>query len=63
LGDLGIAKHAKNDLAQTQIGTPYYLAPEIWENKAYDYKCDIFSLGIVTYEMASLRLPYNGKSI
>ena len=29
LGDLGIAKHAKDDLAKTQIGTPYYLAPEI----------------------------------
>ncbi len=63
LGDLGIAKHAKNDLAQTQIGTPYYLAPEIWENKSYDYKCDIFSLGIVTYEMIALKLPFNGKSI
>lgn len=30
LGDLGIAKHAKMDFAQTQVGTPYYLAPEIW---------------------------------
>ena len=32
LGDLGVAKHAKMDFAQTQIGTPYYLAPEIWKN-------------------------------
>jgi len=51
LGDLGVAKIAKNDLARTQIGTPYYLAPEIWNNKVYNYKCDIFSLGVVMYEL------------
>ena len=32
LGDLGIAKIAKMDFAKTQVGTPYYLAPEIWKN-------------------------------
>lgn len=58
LGDLGVAKHAKNDLARTQIGTPYYLAPEIWDNKPYDYRCDIFSLGVLTYEMAALNVPF-----
>lgn len=63
LGDLGVAKHAKNDLAQTQIGTPYYLAPEIWDNQIYDYRCDIFSLGVLTYEMAALRVPFQGVSL
>ena len=63
LGDLNVAKIAKNDFAQTQIGTPYYLAPEIWNNEIYDYKCDIFSLGCVIYEMAALKIPFKGKNL
>lgn len=63
LGDLGVAKHAKDDLARTQIGTPYYLAPEIWDNKVYDYRCDIFSLGVLAYEMAALKVPFSGVSL
>lgn len=47
LGDLNVAKVVKNDFASTQIGTPYYLAPEIWNNKLYDNRCDVFSLGCV----------------
>jgi NIMA (never in mitosis gene a)-related kinase len=53
----------KDDLTKTQIGTPYYLAPEIWDNKPYNYKCDIFSLGVVLYEMITLSLPFNGLNI
>ena len=30
IGDMNVSKVVKNDLAETQIGTPYYLAPEIW---------------------------------
>jgi NIMA (never in mitosis gene a)-related kinase len=63
LGDLNVAKIAKNDLASTQIGTPYYLAPEIWKNEVYSYKCDVFSLGCVLYEMAALRVPFEGTSL
>ncbi len=63
LGDLNVAKIAKNDFASTQIGTPYYLAPEIWDNKIYDYRCDVFSLGCVIYEMAALKIPFDGVSL
>ncbi len=63
LGDLGIAKYAKTDFAKTQIGTPYYLAPEIWNNQHYDYKCDIFSLGVVFYEVCCKKVPFNGVSL
>ena len=40
LGDLGVAKVLKSDAAaaQTQVGTPYYVAPEIWRNKPYNTK-------------------------
>ena len=63
VGDLNVAKIAKNDLASTQIGTPYYLAPEIWLNKVYDYRCDVFSLGCCMYEMAALCVPFEAVSI
>lgn len=47
LGDFGIAKvlDATGDQARTQIGTPYYLSPEICDNKPYDTSSDIWSLG------------------
>ena len=63
LGDLNIAKVAKDGFASTQIGTPYYLAPEIWMNQKYDYRCDIFSLGCVIYEMATLKVPFDASNI
>lgn len=57
LGDFGIAKILKNtvDLAKTCIGTPYYLSPEICENKPYNNKSDIWALGCILYEMAALK--------
>lgn len=57
LGDFGIARvlHNTNELAKTAIGTPYYLSPEICENRPYNNKSDIWSLGCILYEMATLR--------
>jgi serine/threonine protein kinase len=63
LGDLNVSKVAKNDLTRTQIGTPSYLAPEVWENRPYDARCDIFSLGCCVYEMTALRLPFDARSM
>ena len=53
LGDFGISKvlsHTKENV-KTIVGTPYYLSPEIVENKPYNHKSDIWSLGILLYEM------------
>jgi NIMA (never in mitosis gene a)-related kinase len=57
LGDFGIAKILMNtvDLAKTCIGTPYYLSPEICENKPYNNKSDVWALGCILYEMAALK--------
>lgn len=60
---MNVSKIALNDLTKTQIGTPSYLAPEVWENKPYDGRCDVFSLGVCIYEMAMLWLPFDAKSI
>ena len=53
LGDLNVSKIAKMGMMQTQTGTPYYASPEVWWDQPYDFKCDIWSLGCVIYEMAA----------
>lgn len=42
-------------------GTPFYLAPELWERRAYSGKADIFALGVVLYELLTLRRPFDDK--
>ncbi|XP_053177250.1 serine/threonine-protein kinase Nek1-like [Scomber japonicus] len=65
LGDFGVARVLKStgDLATTQIGTPLYLSPEIWENKPYNNKCDIWALGCVLYEMCTLQPAFKAGSM
>ncbi|KAI4538728.1 hypothetical protein MG293_010995 [Ovis ammon polii] len=65
LGDFGIARVLNNtmELARTCIGTPYYLSPEICQNKPYNNKTDIWSLGCVLYELCTLRHPFEGNNL
>ena len=65
IGDFGIAKaltETKNN-ASTVIGTPYYFSPEIINGEPYNYKTDIWSLGVVLYEMCCLKLPFESNNI
>lgn len=64
IGDLNTSKiMGDKKLTNTVIGTPYYLAPEIWRSSKYDYRCDVFSMGCVVYEMALLKPPFKGNSV
>ena len=63
LGDLNVSKVARKGLGYTQTGTPYYASPEVWEEKPYDSKSDVWSLGCVIYEMITLRPPFQAKSM
>ncbi|GMH61864.1 hypothetical protein TL16_g03348 [Triparma laevis f. inornata] len=65
LGDLGICKvlEGTSDFAKTCIGTPYYMSPEIFKNKPYSHKADIWALGCVLYEMVTLKHAFDGSSI
>jgi NIMA (never in mitosis gene a)-related kinase len=64
IGDLNVSKITKkNEMATTQTGTPYYVAPEIWMSKPYEYKCDIWSLGCILYELCKLKPPFRGTNI
>jgi NIMA (never in mitosis gene a)-related kinase 1/4/5 len=63
LGDLNVSKLIKRGMAQTQTGTPYYASPEVWADKPYDYKSDIWSVGCILYEMCCLKPPFRAKSL
>jgi len=63
MGDLNVSKVAKKGLLQTQTGTPYYASPEVWKDKPYDNKSDIWSLGCVLYEMITLLPPFRANSM
>uniref|UniRef100_A0A8C2QIE3 non-specific serine/threonine protein kinase n=1 Tax=Cricetulus griseus TaxID=10029 RepID=A0A8C2QIE3_CRIGR len=65
LGDFGIARvlNSSVDLARTCIGTPYYLSPEICENKPYNNKSDIWALGCVLYELCTLKHAFEAGNM
>jgi NIMA (never in mitosis gene a)-related kinase len=63
IGDLNVSKLMKGGLLKTQIGTPYYMSPEIWRNRPYDQKSDMWSVGCVIYELCAQRPPFQGKDI
>lgn len=64
LADFGLAKvlDNKEDMAVTEVGTTYYISPEIVASKPYSYPTDIWSLGCVMYELFTLKLPFYGDS-
>lgn len=65
LGDLSESTFVNKEtyLKSKQVGTPLYLSPEIIKKQAYDHRSDIFSLGVVMYQMACLEVPFKDNSI
>jgi serine/threonine protein kinase len=56
LGDFGLSKSmGAAAFANTYVGTPYYMSPELFSESAYDSKSDIWALGCVIYEMVALQ--------
>jgi len=52
-----------DNLANTIIGTPYFMCPELCENKKYNNKCDIWALGCILYELITLEKPFQAQNI
>ncbi|GFR95863.1 serine/threonine-protein kinase Nek2 [Elysia marginata] len=64
LGDFGLARvlHHEHSLAQTYVGTPYYMSPELVNNQSYNEKSDIWSLGCMLYELCALAPPFTATN-
>ncbi|XP_044755389.1 serine/threonine-protein kinase Nek8-like [Coccinella septempunctata] len=62
IGDFGISTlTVKNSFAKTVVGTCNYLAPELCEEKPYDNKVDIWSLGCILYELCMREKMFEGS--
>lgn len=65
IGDFGIARVLEGTLqnAETVVGTPYYISPEICRSEPYSFKSDVWSLGCVLYELCTLDYPFRGMNL
>jgi serine/threonine protein kinase len=64
IGDLGVARVLSSTatFAHTVIGTPYYLSPELCEEKPYNVKSDVWALGCVLHELCTLKRPFDASN-
>lgn len=66
--DFGVAKLTQTSAEETVtqaggiIGTPKYMAPEQAQDMQTDHRCDLYSVGILLYEMLSGHVPYDGDN-
>lgn len=65
LGDFGIARVLKHtqELARSAVGTPYYLSPEICSAQSYNHKSDVWSLGVILYELVTGKKCFEATNI
>lgn len=65
--DFGVAKalnhHTQNHLTNGALGTPSFMPPEQFLNQEIDERSDIYSLGIMLYELLTNKLPFNHRDI
>jgi len=65
LGDFGVSRQMSDStmFLNSFYGTPLYLSPELIEGKPYSDTTDVWSLGVVLYEVLALHPPFNGRCL
>jgi serine/threonine protein kinase len=58
IGDFGFAKKTKTTVEKYNIGSPVYMSPESLKRNIYSIKSDIWSIGIMAFEMLHGELPW-----
>jgi eukaryotic-like serine/threonine-protein kinase len=66
--DFGVAKHITDEYEDITInnmvvGTPYYISPEQGSGMKVDQRSDLYSLGVIFYQMLTGKRPYSGNSV
>lgn len=61
LADFGVSKIVCdcNPQAHTSIGSLAYMSPEVYLHRPYGKKCDIWALGLILYEIAMMKYPFD----
>ena len=54
---------SQTNFASTAVGTPYYLSPELITSEGYDGRADVWSLGVICYELLAFTRPFTGDNI
>ncbi|XP_071962809.1 serine/threonine-protein kinase Nek9-like isoform X2 [Antedon mediterranea] len=64
LGDFGISKllETENEMAESVVGTPYYMSPELCKGQQYNAKSDIWAVGCVLYELLTLKKTFDASN-
>ena len=64
IGDLGVAKllETSTAFAQTIVGTPYYLSPELCADQPYRDRSDCWALGVILFECCTLARPFEARN-
>lgn len=65
VADFGFCKTlaSQEELMDTMVGSPLYMAPELLKGKPYGTKADVWSLGVVIYQMVYGKVPFDDKSL
>ena len=66
IGDFGISRvlsMSVSELAQTVVGSPTYMSPDIITGSPYSYKTDVWSLGVLLYRIASNKFPFDANNL
>ena len=64
IADFGFSKKlkTKGDVNRTICGTPLYMAPQVVQKNTYSYKADIWSIGVILFEMLNGQTPFHAKN-